>query len=334
MSFSDIAEGVEGNAKVIIITSLLMLVIVVLISTIVFFTSVKAADQVLVPNIEGMPLEEALLELQVKELYPRLQLKFSDNADDKGKVMDQSPKAGTIVKGGKRINIVVSRGPVIDRIENYVGKTLDDVRHHLNSIFTAGHKKLITIKEPVIYKYSSIPAGTILEQNPTPDTEVADSMEMEFVVSKGPESEKVSIPELKDASLKELYAAMEKYKLDFKIKTSIDSSIKKAKVETQNLTADTIVEAFNQIEIEMSFPPSNEKRIYGMYSVNLPKYPYPVKVVLDAVYLDGKREELVKLKNLGGKFSIPYGVPQGTVLILTVLNKQVQTFEVKAKDNN
>ncbi len=333
MSFSDIADSVEGNGPVIIITSLVMLVIVVLVSIIVFFTSVKTADQVLVPNIEGKQLEEAMLELQVKELYPRLQLKFSDQPDDKGCVMEQSPKAGTIVKAGKRINIVVSRGPVIDRIENYVGKTLDDVKHHLTSLFTAGHKQLITIKEPVIYKYSSIPAGTVLEQNPTPDTEVSGDMEIELVVSKGPESEKVSIPNLKDSSLNELYATMSKYKLNFKIKSMINEEAKKAIVTSQSLKADAIVEAFEDMEIEITFPSDNEKMLYGIYSVNLPKYPYPVNVVLDAVYLDGKREELVTLKHLGGKCALPYAVPQGTVLILTVLNKEVQTFEVKAKNN-
>ncbi len=334
MSFSDMADSVEESAKVIIITSLVMLVIVILVSVIVFFTSVKTADQVLVPNIEGKPLEEALLELQVKELYPRLQLKFSDNADDKGKVMEQSPKAGTIVKGGKRINIVVSQGPVIDRLENYVGKTLNDVRHHLTSIFTAGHKQLITIKEPVIYKYSSIPAGTILEQDPAADTEVDGDMEISLVVSKGPESEKVSVPKLTGASLQELYSAIEKYKLNFKVNSKIDASIKEAKVTAQSLEADAIVEAFNDIEIEISCPNNSEKMIYGIYSASLPKYPYPVEIVLDAVYIDGKREKLVKMKHLGGKVVLPYAVPQGTVLVLTVLNKQVKTFEVKFKENN
>ncbi len=332
MAFSEIADSVEGNGKVIIITSLVMLVLVILISTIVFFTSVKTADQVLVPNIEGKQLEEAMLELQVKELYPRLQLKFSDNAKNKGCVMEQSPKAGTIVKAGKRINLVVSRGPVIDRVENYVGKTLNDVRQHLSSIFTAGNKQLITIKEPIIYKHSSIPAGTILEQDPPADTEVSEGLEINLVVSKGPESEKVSVPELKDAGLKELYAAMTKYKLDFKIKASTDKTNTEVKVISQNLEADSIVEAFKEIELEVKFPTSSEKMIYGIYSASLPQYPYPIKVVLDAVYLDGKREELINLKHLGGECILPYAVPQGTVLILTVLNKQVQTFEVKLEN--
>ncbi len=47
-----------------------------------------------------------------------------------------------------------------------------------------------------------------------------------------------------------------------------------------------------------------------------------------------KREELVNFKSVGGKCVLPYAVPQGTVLIITVLNKQVQTFEVKAEEKD
>jgi len=138
MRLDNISDSIEGNGKVIVITSLVMLLFFVLISTIVFFMSVKTADQVLVPNIEGEKFEDAVLKLQVKELYPRLQLRFSDNPEDAGKVLEQSPPAGTIVKAGKRINIVVSSGAVLDRVENYVGKTLSEVQQHFASLFTAG----------------------------------------------------------------------------------------------------------------------------------------------------------------------------------------------------
>ena len=72
-------KKIEDNASVIILTSIIMLVVVVLVSVVVFFAYLKTEDQVLVPNVEGSTLEDALLELQAKELYPRLQLRFSDD---------------------------------------------------------------------------------------------------------------------------------------------------------------------------------------------------------------------------------------------------------------
>nr|WP_303933547.1 PASTA domain-containing protein [Treponema denticola] len=329
MGLGDIADSIESNGKVIVITSLVMLVFFIIVSTIVFFMSVKTADQVLVPNIEGEKFEDAVLKLQVKELYPRLQLRFSDNPEDAGKVLEQSPPAGTIVKAGKRINITVSSGAVLDRVENYVGKTLSEVQQHFASLFTSGRKQLISIKEPIMYKASSIPAGTILEQNPSPDTKISEEILIEFIVSKGPENEKVSVPNMEGFKLEDIYSAIAQSKISFVIKAEVNSSINAPLVISQSESADSSVDAYSQIELGMQFPESTEKIIYGVYSPILPKYPYPVKVTVDAVYPDGKRNELVSFNHQGGKCSIPYGLPQGTVLVLTVLNKQVQMFEVK-----
>ncbi|AIN94643.1 PASTA domain-containing protein [Treponema putidum] len=329
MGLDNISDSIEGNGKVIVVTSLVMVLFFILISTIVFFMSVKTADQVLVPNIEGEKFEDAVLKLQVKELYPRLQLRFSDNPEDAGKVLEQSPPAGTIVKAGKRINIVVSSGAVLDRVENYVGKTISDVQQHFASLFTAGRKQLISIKEPIMYKASSIPAGTILEQNPSPDTEISEEILIEFIVSKGPENEKVSVPNMEGFKLNDIYSAISQNKISFTIKAEINSALETPLVVSQSEPADSSVDAYSQIELGLQFPESTEKMIYGLYSPILPKYPYPVKVTVDAVYPDGKRAELISFNHQGGKCDIPYGLPQGTVLVLTVLNKQVQMFEVK-----
>lgn len=334
MAFNDITDAIEGNAKTIIITSLVMLLFIVCISALVFFNSLKTADQVLVPNIQGKKLEHALLELQVKELYPRIQLRFSEDYDSAGKILEQDPPAGSIVKAGKRINLTVSRGAVIDRVENYVGKTLTDVQMHFASLFTAGQKQLLTIKTPPMYKFSAVPAGTILEQSPLPDTKISDSVEMNFVISKGPEIETVSVPNLENAGLEDIYSAMQNGKLNFNINYEIDNTIKNPIVINQNIPYESMVEAYSKIDLTIKFPPNSEKKVCGIFSSTIPKYPYPINVVLDAVYIDGTRQELVNFKHAGGKCDIPYSLQEGTVLVLTVLNKQVQAFEVKNIEKN
>lgn len=47
--------------------------------------------------------------MQVKELYPKIQLRYSDVPGDKGMILEQNPVAGTIVKASRRIDLVVSR---------------------------------------------------------------------------------------------------------------------------------------------------------------------------------------------------------------------------------
>ena len=59
----------------------------------------------------------------------------------------RSPRPGTLVKAGKRVMLRVSRGPIIDKVENYVGMSLDDVKTHLQTLF-ASHAPNIVIKTP------------------------------------------------------------------------------------------------------------------------------------------------------------------------------------------
>ena len=115
--FADFLESLEANGKALILMSLLTIMVMA-----VFFLSVKGKEEVMVPNVVGKELSAALLEMQVKELYPKLQLKYSNFVDDKGTVLEQSPPAGSIVKAGRRINLVVSRGAVIDTVKDYVGQ--------------------------------------------------------------------------------------------------------------------------------------------------------------------------------------------------------------------
>lgn len=327
MGFGDIGDVIEENGKVIVITSLIMLVVLALLSTVVFFYSVQSADKVLTPNVKGKKLEDALLEMQAKELYPRLQLRFSDSSEDAGVVLEQNPKAGSVVKAGRRINLVVSRGAVIDKVEDYVGKNITEVQNRLSALFTAGHKRLITVKEPPMYKYSNVPEGTILEQNPNPGKEISSSVEMEFVISKGSENEKITVPNFITMNMKDLYLAMSKNKISFSFEHETDKNITEPEISAQSVEAGTSVEAYSKVKLSIKIPES-EDFVFGIYSAELPKYPYPLNIAADVVYPNGKREQLASFKHSGGKCQIPYYLQEHTVLALTVLNKEVKTFEV------
>ena len=149
----------------IIITFILTLLIMGLSCVGIFFANVKGEEQVLVPNVVGKKWDEALLEMQTKELYPRITLRYSENPDDEGKILEQEPVAGSIVKGYSRVSLVISRGIVVDEVGTYVGKNLDDVRMSLQTLFAGQTKPLIVLAEPE-YKPDLSDPGTILEQEP------------------------------------------------------------------------------------------------------------------------------------------------------------------------
>ena len=153
--------------RVIVYGLAAVIVLMVVAGLSAFFLSLRGAEQTMVPDVKSMELAQALVKLQEKELYPRVSLRFTDNPLDRGKIVDQSPSPGAIVKAGRRIAITVSRGSVVDKVENFLGQDIAEAKIHLQTLF-AGARPLLSIKEPPIYVFDKAPAGTILEQKPPP----------------------------------------------------------------------------------------------------------------------------------------------------------------------
>lgn len=322
-------KKIEDNASVIVITSAIMLVIVVLVSVVVFFSYLKTEDQVLVPNVEGSTLEDALVELQAKELYPRLQLRFSDDPSERGRVLSQSPTAGTVAKAGRRITLVVSRGAVIEKVDNYVGKNIKDVKSLFASIFTSKSKKLLIIKEPYMYRADETPEGTILEQNPPAGTEISSTMEIEFVVSKGNEVEEVEVPDFSNMNLDRLYRLMASTPLTFKFVSGVSLDVSSPSVSNQSIAKGEKLPPYSTIQLTLASPQTQDGDfIFGVYYADLPRYPYPVTISCDVVNPDGTKSTIAEFPHYGGAFQFPYYLANGSIVTITALNDAVKVFEV------
>ena len=72
INFHKFMESLQLNWKSLLLTSLLTIFIMGVAVVAVFFVVVQSEEQVMVPNVIGEQLEDVLLELQAKELYPHL----------------------------------------------------------------------------------------------------------------------------------------------------------------------------------------------------------------------------------------------------------------------
>ena len=329
MSVGDIADDISGNGKTIVITSLVMLIVFIAVSTLVFFISLKSAEQVMVPNVVGKDLPEALLDLQARELYPRIQLRYSQKADEKGLILEQDPSPGAIVKGGKRIELVVSQGTVIDTVQNYIGENIEDVQNRIRELFTSGSRQYLQIKQPYLTKYSAEPAGTILEQEPAAGTPIANNMELTFVVSKGTQAETTQVPDMTGADLKKIYQVMQRAAVTFAF-TAGSTTGTDITVQQQSAAAQSGVPVFSPVTLTVSLPESANGMVSGILKATLAEFPYPFTVSLYAAYPNGDKDLLTSFRHPGGACSVPYTVPEGTKLSLEVLNKEVYTETVGA----
>ena len=194
-SFTNCMERLQANGKALPVLIISAVVVMFIMCLGVFFAFVKGPEQVMVPDLEGKLWSEALQEMQVKELYPKIQMRYTDSPDDEGKILSQNPIAGAIVKAGTRVTLTISRGVVIDHVENYVGMKLDEVRLKLQTMFTGSTHPLIVLDNPV-YKPDQKEAGTILEQDPPEGTVISNPVTVQLVVSRGPDYEQTRVPNL------------------------------------------------------------------------------------------------------------------------------------------
>lgn len=329
MGIGDIADDISGNGKTIVITSLVMLIIFIAVATLTFFISLKSAEQVMVPNVVGKDLPEALLDLQARELYPRIQLRYSQKADEKGLILEQTPNPGAIVKGGKRVELVVSQGTVIDTVQNYIGENINEVQTMIRELFTSGSRQYLQIKQPYLTQYSAEPAGTILEQEPAAGTPISSNMELTFVVSKGAQSETTQVPDMTGADLKKIYQVMQRAAVTFAF-TAGSTTGTDITVQQQSAAAQSEVPVFSPVTLTVSLPEPKDGMVSDILTTTLAEFPYPFTVSLYAAYPNGDKDMLTSFRHPGGACSVPYTVPEGTKLSLEVLNKEVYTETVSA----
>lgn len=329
IDFRVAAENLQSNGKALVLTALAAFVVMMFVATVVFFVNLRGPEKVLVPDVRGKELATALLELQVKELYPRIQLRYSDSPDDAGTILEQSPNAGAIVKGYSRVSLVVSRGIVIDQIGDYVGQKIDDVQIQLQTLFAGYARPLIVIAEPE-YKVAAAEAGTIIEQNPPPGTNISTQTTVHVIVSRGPDYETVAVPNLIGNSVGDVIQQMARNRLvfDFTSRNVRDGEVPGTVVAQQDFSEDQ-VRTYTHVGVQFALPTEPVGgNVYGIFSDLLSEYPYPVLVTLTAYPPEQNSYVVASFNHPGGACTIPYMVPVGTTLVLSCVGVEHKTITV------
>ncbi|MCL2722220.1 MAG: PASTA domain-containing protein [Treponema sp.] len=323
---SSIEDYVANHLRLFILSVAGLVIFVGIIAVSVFFIAVDGAEQTMVPDVTGKELTEALLELQLKELYPRLQLRYTESSRDKGYILEQEPRPGQIVKAGRRIRLVVSQGVIINRVENFVSRNIDEVRLDLMALqATAGGLPLLTIKEPVMYEFSSERPGTILAQKPEPLTDISGPLSLEFVVSRGRDNQTVTVPQLTGLSISRALDLISSSGINFHFTAREKSGSENAEtVVTQDHAANTSIPLNSIVNLIATMPDRiGDDEVFGIFRYTIPENPYPLTVRLEALLPSGERQRLITVNYMGGNFTVPYKLPKDTVLVLSMLNREL-----------
>ncbi|MFP3960591.1 MAG: PASTA domain-containing protein, partial [Spirochaetaceae bacterium] len=298
-----------------------------------FLLSLRGREQVLVPELTEKELPEALVELQERELHGQIELRYHSDPTLKGKVVAQEPASGALVRAGKEVELTVSRGAIVERVDDYVGRSLQEVRNELTTLFTT-FDALLQIGD-VSYVYSDEPAGTILEQDPEPDTELTSgTTELDLVVSRGEDVDEITLSSYAGLEYREAIDLLSDDNIPFTFDLADEDSDGAAGIVVeQDPEEGTSVDMETPVHLTM-VPPEDigDSMVFGMFRRVLPNYPVSVDVTLEAIDSDGERRTLLSMEHPGGEISVPYVVEENSRIVLSrfdteVLSEQARPIE-------
>lgn len=127
-----------------------------------------------VPSVEGLPLEQAVSELQADGF--RADIVTAPSDAPQGTVFAQDPAGGAEVDEGATVEISVSGGPETTSVPNAVGLSETEARDRLvEAGFQVETREVFSEREP----------GTVVSQEPTAGADAEEDATVTISVSKG-----------------------------------------------------------------------------------------------------------------------------------------------------
>ena len=168
-------------------------------STAVVLTVSKGTERYAVPTLVGSTATEAKARLAENRLTLGGSSEAYDEKTPAGQIVSSTPKAGTQLRRGTAVTIVVSKGRQPIDVTDYTGKPADQA---VAALTDAGLRVDATKQE----FSTDVPKGSVISQSPATGT-LFRGDQVTLVVSKGPEM--VSVPNVQGKQLRQARKILE-----------------------------------------------------------------------------------------------------------------------------
>ncbi|MBW8351805.1 Stk1 family PASTA domain-containing Ser/Thr kinase [Bacillus sp. IITD106] len=227
-----------------IIGIFLTLVLLSLVFLMYVLPAIQNAKNVEIPDVSGKEYDDAVVLLVDKGLKIGNKISTASDEVPEGEVIKTNPKAGREVKKGFTVDIYVSTGKNKFKLEDYTGKNIDEVKRILES------EGFTNFNIDEIHDESQV--GTILEQSPSPNSEVIpEETTLSFVVSLG--EEKITLKDLSGYDTKGLenYGEFTGLYIDMS-KEEYNDTVPKGNVISQNPAPETQLSKGDRVSVVIS----------------------------------------------------------------------------------
>ncbi|MFP4490681.1 MAG: PASTA domain-containing protein [Spirochaetaceae bacterium] len=326
-------ENDKRFLRIVILFSLGTLAVAVIAGLIAFVLTIEKSEDTMVPDVEGMELANAIIELQDKGLYASVQLRYSNKLSDKGTVLGQEPIPGSVLKADSEVQLRVSRGAAIEKLDNFVGWDIGELEAHIRSLESI-YGPLLQLKRPYVRVFDESPSGTILEQKPEPGTELSVLTELELVVSKGPEGQVTEVEDYVGMDWRSALSEVISSDSPFVFTLTSQEDGDPGTVVSQNPSAESEVPKDTIRQLMLKKPEDIEEDYrFGILERQLPDQPVSIPVTIEAVTPEGDKETIASFSHEGGLLTIPYLQEVGSTLIVLVDEEEKIRLEVQEEEN-
>ncbi len=181
LGFFSVQQDVKKFVKIVLATFGLI-ILGILIFNQLMGVVVHQKKEVMVPDLTGKTVGQALQILSDQEIYiKKVGEQYNENIPD-GSIISQEPLPGSLVKEGKIIKVILSSGGQVVLVPQLVGKSLREAKILLRQ---AG---LVLGEETGSYS-EEIKKEFVIAQDPSPEEIVTRGNMINLVVSLGPAGE-------------------------------------------------------------------------------------------------------------------------------------------------
>jgi serine/threonine protein kinase len=264
--------------KILVGAALMLLLVLLGVGAYKIFSSSTSSNEVKVPNVIGKNIEDAKKDLEGLKLV--LVEGGKDTSDQpEGTIIKMNPDAGTMVKEGSQIRVIVSAGKTKNTMPDLVDYDLDSAKKILKAL---GLEISSTSEE----FNDKVPKGQIISQNPKKDTEISSNDKISVVVSKGPEVRLTKVPSVKGLSADDAKGKLSDAGLKVNVAYSdtqnesengivLDQSVEGSKVEQGTAVTITIGRYVAKQEQPTTIAPGSTKPNGNTDKSSVPSSPNP-----------------------------------------------------------
>lgn len=294
------------------------------VTTFIFLASYRLAlvgqEEVAVPNLINKELPEALQDLQAKGLTSQVLLRFSDNTYEAGRIIDQEPKAGFVLRSGRKVNLTVSRGVMQGVVPNFIGQNIEEARNYISFLY-ANTRPLMIISNPMRV-YDDSPVGTILSQDPMAGTEISSLVEIKFRVSQGKVSEKqIPIPSYLGLSYTQAIQNLFENRIPFSFSFNNSLEGEDGVILSQSPEEGSYLGS-GLVQLTIKAPKTDKGYLFTLLDATLPVYPVFVKLDIILEEAKGTKQTLYSFYTKGNRIAIPAVVKEGSSVSFVVFGKE------------